>query len=141
MNWGMKIVLGLGAFMLFVIVAAIYMVSKDSDSLLYDDYYEKSLSYDQVYDKKQNMESDHAKPVLKLRGDTLLVTFTTLGNRGDLIFKRPSNGSLDQKVSFDTQSDVYKLPITKFAKGNWQIELSWQTSDKSYIDNQSLFIQ
>ena len=46
MNWGLKIVIGLATFIVFIVSMGIYMVSKDTDSLVDNDYYEKSLSYD-----------------------------------------------------------------------------------------------
>lgn len=141
MNWGVKIIIGLAAFMLFIIGSSIYMISKDSDSLIDDDYYEKGLEYDVVYDRKQNLEDDHAKPSLTIVKDTLVVSFKMLGNKGEIFFKRPSDGALDKKIPFFTDTDVFKMPISALAKGNWSLELTWKSNAKNYVDNQSLFIQ
>ena len=141
MNWGTKIILGLGAFMLFIIGSSIYMVSKDSDTLIDDDYYEKGLAYDQVYDRKQNLQDDRARPKLKIDKDTLSITFITKENKGELVFKRPSDGSLDKKLPFYTATEVLKLPVSSLERGNWSLEINWTNQDKQYIDNQSLFVQ
>lgn len=141
MNWGIKIVVGLGTFMLLIAGAGIYMVSKDTDTLVDDDYYEKSLVYDDVYKRKQNTLEDGAKPRLQLDGDTLVVIFMKALNKGELSFKRPSDGRLDLKVPFYTASDVFKLPMSTFLKGNWTLELTWENKDRSYMDSQSLFLK
>ena len=141
MNWGMRIVVGLGAFMLFIVGAGIYMVTHDSDTLLDDDYYEKGLAYDEVYDRKQNLLDDHAKPVVRMEKDTLVLVFNQAVNRGQLVFKRPSDGALDTKIPFYTDTDIFRLPLSTFAKGSWSLEISWEHKNKTYIDTQSLYIQ
>src|SRR5690606_31910354 len=111
MNWGMKIVVGMATFMLFIIGAGVYMISKDSDSLLDEDYYEKGLAYDDVYERKQNLLDDGAKPVVRLEKDTLVVVFTRPRNKGQLSFKRPSDGRQDKEIPLYTATEVFKLPV------------------------------
>lgn len=140
MNWGLKIVIGLATFIVFIVSMGIYMVSKDTDSLVDNDYYEKSLSYDEVYIKKQNLVNDHAKPVVKVKTDTLLITFKQGNNKGKLNFKRPSNGKLDKSVLFETKTDTYLLPIDDFLSGSWSLEIDWVGDGKAYISNHPVFL-
>ncbi|MBL1411348.1 FixH family protein [Sphingobacterium faecale] len=140
MNWGLRIVVGLGTFMLLIMGAGIYMVSQDTDSLVDEDYYEKSLVYDDVYKRKQNMIDDDVKPKLQLDGDTLTIVFKGDINKGEVNFKRPSDGSLDLKVPFYTQSNTFRLPVSTFSKGNWTLEVVWEHNTRAYFDSQSLFI-
>ena len=141
MNWGTKIVVGLATFMLFIVGSGLYMVSHDSDTLIEEDYYEKSLHYDEIYDRKQNLANDQAKPNIVQVQDTLLITFKAPVNHGELNFKRPSNGELDQVIPLHTASEVFKLPISTFKKGNWSLEVTWENQGKHYIQTQPLFIQ
>lgn len=140
MNWGMKIVLGLGTFMVLIVGAGIYMVTHDTDSLIDADYYKKSLDYDDVYQRKQNVVADNVKPVLKLEGDTLAISFSDVVNKGELYFKRPSNGNLDVKIPFYTATDIFRFPVSTFIKGNWSVEVVWENKGKKYLDNQALFL-
>lgn len=48
MNWGTKIALALALFMALIVSFGIYMVSKDTDSLVAEDYYERGLNYDRL---------------------------------------------------------------------------------------------
>jgi len=139
MNWGWKIVFGLGAFVLFIAGAGIYMVSKNTDTLEDTDYYEKGLDYDQVYREKQNLEDDAARPQVSVRGDTLHIRFHNAENRGELAFKRPSDGSLDITLPFATRSPDYQLPVATFKKGSWSLEIRWQGNGTAYISNHRLF--
>lgn len=141
MNWGYKIVFGLGAFILFIVGAGIYMVSNDSDSLVDPDYYEKALNYDETYHKKENLLNDKAKPSLQVNQDTLTITFQTEGNQGSLNFKRPNNGKSDKTIPFATNTKQFKLPVTSFEKGNWNLEIEWKHAEVAYISDHAVFIQ
>ena len=141
MNWGLKIVVGLATFMLFIVGAGVYMITQDSDSLLDEDYYEKGLVYDEVYARKQHLVDDHAKPDVQLQQDTLTIVFTSSGNKGYLSFKRPSDSRQDKKVPLYTATEVFKLPINSFAKGSWLLEISWENNQRTYIDTRTVYMQ
>lgn len=141
MNWGMKIIVGLGTFMLLVISAVVYMLSYDKDSLIDDNYYEKSLVYDNLYRQKQNVLNDNVKPQLLLKGDTLSIFFKGKVNKGELSFKRPSDGNLDLKIPFYTASNVFKLPVSTFVKGSWTLDVTWTNGENDYLYSQSLYLQ
>ena len=141
MNWGNKIVVGMASFMLFIVGSGIYMVTHDSDSLIDENYYENSLTYNEVYDSKKNLLDDQAKPILTLQNDTLTLQFVGENNQGTLTFKRPSDGSLDKEIPFYTKDKEFKLPVSSFTKGNWAIEISWKQGDKNYLHSQALYIQ
>lgn len=140
MNWGLKIVVGLGSFMIFIICSVFYMVSHDSDTLIEDDYYEKGLTYDETYDRKQNLEDDHAKPNVQVVNDTMTIVFKTNQVKGNLSFKRPSDGKLDKDIPLFTNTNIFKLPVSTLTKGNWALEITWESDNRKYIDNQSVFI-
>lgn len=139
MNWGLKIILGLGTFIVFICGAGIYMVSKNTDSLEDEDYYERSLAYDEVYQRKQNLLKDEARPMVAVKNDTLYISFRQLGNQGELVFKRPSDSRLDVTLPFATKSTHYSLPVASFAKGSWRLEILWRQSDTPYISDHNLY--
>lgn len=140
MNWGVKIIVGLGAFMLFIICAAIYMVTSDSDSLVEEDYYEKSLSYDEVYERKQNLLDDNANPTVVVRNDTLFVQFISEQINGDLSLKRPSDKRMDKVYALHTTTDTFELPVHNLTKGRWTLEINWESEGKKYAVSQAVFL-
>lgn len=141
MNWGTKIIIGMGAFMLFIVCSVLYMVNKDSDTLIDDDYYEKGLVYDDVYDRKQNLQDDSAKPTIAIVNDTLSILFKSEQIKGNLSLKRPSDGGLDKNIPLLTTTDVFKIPVSTLEKGNWLLELTWESHNRKYADTQSIFIK
>jgi len=139
MNWGYKIVFGLGAFVLFIVGLAIYMVSNDTDTLEDDDYYERSLNYDETYRKKENLNHNHAKPTIRISQDTMLIKFISADNKGQLHFKRPDDNKLDVSLPFATPTDQFKLPLSTFKKGNWNLEIDWKSGADSYLVDQHVY--
>lgn len=141
MNWGNKIVVGLGAFVLFIVGSGIYMVTKDSDSLIDENYYEKSLAYDTVYEHKQNVLEDNAKPIIRVTKDSLHILFVGEGNTGTLTLKRPSDGKLDKSIPFKSEGSEFDYSTTDLTKGNWIVEIYWKRGNKDYWYSQPVFIQ
>lgn len=141
MNWGHGIVIGMAAFMLFIIGLVVYMTKMNTDTLDDQDYYERGLKYDEIYALRENLRRDEAKPTLRITKDTLTVQFVQAENKGDMSWKRPSDGSLDKSMPFQTSTDTYKLPLTSFDKGNWKLELRWNSTGKEYISEHSVFVQ
>lgn len=139
MNWGIKIILSLGAFMIFIVSAGIYMVSKNTDTLEDDDYYEKSLSYDEVYQRKQNLLDHGARPSVSVKNDTLYISFSQPHNQGELVFKRASDSRLDVTLPFVTENRNYALPAASFAKGSWRLEILWEQGDTLYTSDHNLY--
>ena len=139
MNWGVKIIVGLGAFMLFIVSAGVYMVNKDTDTLEEDDYYEKSLHYDEVYQRKQNVAEDQVRPLVKVERDTLYITFRQSNSCGELAFRRPADRKLDTVLPFVAKRQNYKIATGTFAKGNWQLEITWQHIEKAYTSDYHLY--
>lgn len=138
MNWGLKVVIGLSTFIAFIAGACLYMVKSDKDSLEDPNYYQNSLTYDEVYSSMQNLIDDRAIPSVQVLRDTLFIDFKTANNRGELIFKRPSDGQLDMSLPFETQKH-YRLSVSGYARGSWRLGIKWSTADKTYISEHNLY--
>ncbi|RKE46694.1 FixH family protein [Sphingobacterium detergens] len=133
MNWGTKIFLSLAVFMLCIVGAGVYMVSHNSDSLEEDDYYEQGLNYDQAYEKKQNVLNMKETPTIELRKDTLYIHFVSKVNRGKLLFRKPSDNTLDKELPFQTTGNLFTLPISSFDKGMWNLYVDWESAGKDFL--------
>lgn len=135
MNWGIRIIIVLGLFMSFIISVVVYMTNHDKDTLIDNDYYEKSLTYDEVYSRRMNLQTDHATPVVTVIKDTLYVSFVNTDNQGQLQFKRLSDSSKDITLPFNTLTKNFQLPIATFIKGSWDLDLAWESNHKAYISS------
>lgn len=139
MNWGIKIVIGMAIAMTAVVCTGIYMVNKDTDTLEEINYYEKGLNYDEEYQKKENVALHHNKAQVFKQNDSLVINFSKAYNSVVVNFKRPSDESLDRKLSFSTIKS-YKIPIKDMKKGTWHIRLEWENEGVNYLQDENIYI-
>lgn len=135
MNWGTKIVLGMAAFMLFIISMVVYMFKKHgNDALVEDDYYEKGINYNKEYDAKSNTLNDDATPVIKLSKSQVILQ---LKDEADyqLTLMRPSEAKKDVTSKGKTIGDSHLIIIdaTHLVKGLWSLKLEWRSNGKDYL--------
>lgn len=141
MNWGTRIAIGLSTFIVFIVASCIYMISKDSDSLLEDNYYERGLTYDDTYQRKTNVNNEHAQPLITVTEDSIRIEFASNKNEGVLKLIRPSNNKSDKKVSFKTTDHRYGITTKELEKGNWIGELAWTSHGIAFEYQQVLIIK
>ena len=90
MNWGTKIVLGMIAFMLFIIAMVVYMFSvHGNDALVDEDYYEKGINYNQEYNAIQNVLFDKTEPNLSITKNQIIIKLKDSANY-EIKLMRPS---------------------------------------------------
>ena len=139
MNWGKAIILGMAAFMMFILVLGIRMMTQPTDD--YDhDYYEKGLTFDTDYRKEKQMMIDDAQPVAQLRDSNLTVKFKEMAV-GKIHFLRPADRSLDRTLKFN--SDIngnWKTSLTLPATGEWRLVFEWESNKKQYLYEQEIFV-
>lgn len=135
MNWGTKIVLGMVAFMLFIIAMVVYMFSvHGNDALVDEDYYEKGINYNQEYDAKQNVITDNAQPKVTVSHTQIIIQLKDSANY-ELRLLRPSTikDDLDRKGNTATDSNLILIDSKKLANGLWFLELKWKSNNKDYL--------
>jgi len=135
MNWGTKIVLGMAAFMLFIIGMVVYMFKTNgNDALVEDDYYEKGINYDQEYAAKSNTLNDDAVPVIKISKSQVILQLKDAADY-QLTLMRPSEAKKDVKSSGKTIGDAHLIIIdaSPLDKGLWSLKLKWSAKGKDYL--------
>ena len=140
MNWGTKIFLALAVFMIGIVAAGVYMVSRNSDSLVENDYYERGINYDEVYLRRQNVQTHRARPSVSITGDALHVRFVHGGNTGDLLLRRASDQSQDVKIPFSVAGDVLQVPVRDLRAGAWDLQLIWQSGELAFQYEQKIYL-
>lgn len=135
MNWGTKVVLGMIAFMVFIVAMVVYMFSvHGNDALVDEDYYEKGINYNQEFNARQNMLDDGAVPKVEITGKLIRIRLKDSASY-ELKLMRPSTVKDDVKDSGSTVSDSNLIIIStaNMHKGLWFLELKWRTGGKDYL--------
>jgi hypothetical protein len=141
MNWGTKIVIGMGTFMVFIVVLGILMWRSETDALVETDYYEKGLKYNGDYALKEQVIKDHATPQIRISPEALNIKFKTPA-RGKLILLRTSNKQMDRNMRFATDSlRELNLSTTELSKGQWRVILRWtNTAGSTYLNEREVIL-
>lgn len=139
MNWGSKLVLGMGLFMAFIITLVVLMVRSNSDDLVDSDYYEKGIEYDKDYVRKNQVLVDGAEPEVSVN-EKLKIAFKDPA-KGTIRFIHPSDKTNDRNIPINSgNSNEIIIPLAGFIKGHWKIVLEWESSGKSYLYDKSIII-
>jgi hypothetical protein len=135
MNWGTKIVMGMVAFMMFIVGMVIYMFHVHGrDALIEENYYEKGINYNAEYDAKQNVLHDDAKPKITITHTQIVIQLKDSAQY-ELVLMRPANSDDDIKLKGNTTRTSHLILVdrTKMARGKWFINLSWNIGGKAYL--------
>ena len=140
MNWGGYIIVGMAIAMSAVVATGIYMVSRDTDTLEDPAYYEKGLDYDHDFNRKQQMVRHQARPDIRIERDTLRITFSSPGNKGQLYLIRPDSQAADKTIPVSTAGTEYVLPVGALNSGAWQLRLEWEQHTIHFLHEQPIYI-
>jgi hypothetical protein len=140
MNWGLKITLGLGVFMTFIMVLAYLMITSKNDDLVDADYYEKGINYNVEFQKKAHVVRDQAMPSVVIAGQELLITFHQPA-AGSVRLIRTADKDMDRTMNVTTDSlKQFKIPIGGVAKGLWKLQLDWSSQGVAYLYEQEVML-
>jgi hypothetical protein len=144
-NWGTGILIGIITFIIITITMVIIFMTQDV-SLVADNYYEKSLSYQEEIDKQNrtNLLDDQVK--INFNEDVIDVLFPSeylnKNISGVIYFYRPSNSHLDFKLELDLNIEGnQKISVAKLEKGFWRLKLNWGMDGNGYYNERAITIE
>lgn len=144
MNWGARIVL---SFIIFgmIMTTMVVIAMKQDINLVREDYYEEEIKYESQIERLRNAQALLNQPEIKLveRGSILELSFPEDINpeSGSLLFFRPSNAGLDQKVQLKLNEQGKQLIQIKYPeKGYWKAQLTWKSDQKEYFKEQVIIL-
>jgi hypothetical protein len=141
MSWGTKLMIGMLCFMSFIVVLGVLMFNSKTDALVDTDYYEKGLDYDKDYNRKVQVQSDNARPEIRLSADHLILSFKAAA-AGELRLLRNSDKKMDRRIAINTNAQhQVGIPLSGIAKGPWRIIISWESNGKAYLYEQEVSIE
>jgi len=139
-NWGTGIVIGMLAFVSFIMYFVVTMMSSsDYDhDLVVEDYYKAELHYQQDIDAQENALALNEQISLERRGDSLIVLFPEVidleKTTGMVSLYRPSNKNLDFSIPFsEIKSSEFEIPADQLVNGRWNVKVTWQNSEKEFM--------
>lgn len=144
-NWGT----GIAIFYVLFVITMIGMVINSTYhkvELVQENYYQKDLQYEAFRLKRQNGNAMAApiKVEYQQHKKAVSVAFPTemLDAKGQITFFRPSNKSLDQKITITLDNNgMMNIPLTKtMTRGLWKMQLDWESDGKQFFKEESIIL-
>lgn len=138
-NWGTGIVIGMIAFMTFIMVMVITMMT-DNDydhDMVTEEYYEKELLYQDEIDAEAKTNKLSSAIFVEKNDLGWLIHFpkevTHKAMVGVVELYRPSSEKLDFKLPLEITEGTMLIPASKLVEGQWKITVHWEMDGEKYI--------
>lgn len=145
LNWGTKIALLYGSFILIVLSMVFFFMTKDVD-LVSNKYYDEGINFQEKINDMKRSES-LSDPVKFFISDSLLIVqfpkiMEAKSISGALILYRPSDLKKDIKISLKLNSgNQMKVNLSGLEKGIWKVKTQWTSRYDSYYNEEIINIQ
>lgn len=144
LNWGTGIAVFYALFVLVMVIMVVRATRQDQ-SLVVDNYYEKDLQYQTHYNKLQNnldlkndlsIKINHKSGNIEFHFPPELSLFS-----GEILFYRPNNKRGDLRINISTDSNgLQNIPAGQFAKGLWKVKVDWEAEGAKYYKEEILIL-
>lgn len=139
MNWGKGIMLSFFGFIVVIMTMVVISVRMEGIELVTEGYYEKEIVYQDQIDKEQ-ATLDQNRDVISFNAqEKVLLLNLPSGTTGTLLLFRPSDETLDQKVSLDGKSEgIVEIPVDQLKSGYWKAQLNWVENGVEYYQEKKV---
>lgn len=138
-NWGTGIVVGMIAFISFILFFVITMSTdkKYSHDLVTEEYYAKEIVYQKEIDAETNTQNLSEKLISKKVDNGWQITFPEQFEvskiKGTVFLYRPSNQQLDFDLPIAISSSNLLIPDKQLLDGRWNITIVWMYDETPYM--------
>jgi hypothetical protein len=143
-NWGTGIFISIVTFMIITVILTIIFMNQRVD-LVTNDYYEKTLTYQDQIDTYKRTERLKETVSFNYAGNQINLSFPDSFlqqvNNGKLYFYRPSDSRKDFAIPIRlNERGSQSFNTTKIEKGYWKIEIQWTMNNQNYLMRKSVLI-
>lgn len=138
-NWGTGLVIGMLAFISFILYFVITMSvnKKYSYDLVTEEYYAKAMTYQNEIDEETNTYNLEEKITGKKTKEGWLISFPEELDpekiNGKVFLYRPSNQQLDFDSPIVLSGLNLLIPDNSLVDGRWNITLVWTYENKDFL--------
>lgn len=137
-SWGHKIALLYCSFA-GMIIFMVYKSMQQSIDLVADNYYEKTMQYEQQIEKMGKASLPENKIKLTHENRRLSILFPESKDvKGEVKFFKPDNAKLDFAVNINENKVIYDT--SKLQKGKWKLQINWLINNIAVYNEKTLII-
>lgn len=139
MNWGTRIALFYGSFVVFIMVLVVMAFQQDFD-LVADDYYEQEIAYQGRIDQLTNAKDDNQEVTVSEVDGAVRLAFASKADDVKVHFFRPSDDAMDVRLEEAAVDAEISVPSDRFTKGKYLVKVEWKANGKTYFQEDDLFV-
>ncbi len=141
-NWGTGIVIALIIMISGMLILVSIALRQDFD-LVDNDYYQKSVNYQQHIEKVKNTETLPQKIQVEQSGDTLKLLFPNLTSAkdysGKIHFYSPVEQKRDLILAVQPDSSLVQIiDLKNLEQGRYQIKIDWKAGATGYYQEEEI---
>lgn len=144
-KWPLGIFLG---YMIFVTstLGFVFFTFTQKTDLVVENYYEKTLKYQDHINKAQNALDLEIPFRFELKGREMDLVFPieilTEQINGEIVFYRPSDSALDRMLPIQVNQEGHQLiSLADFQSGAWKMQVLWESAGVEYFTESNFFIR
>lgn len=144
-SWGTGVVTGIIIFVFISLSMTIIFMTQDVH-LVTDDYYEKTLSYQDEIDKQNRTNALDEDVKINFNGKMIKLVFPKAylnkDISGEIYFYRPSNPGLDFKIPLKLNENGNQfIPVERIEKGFWRLKINWLMGENAFYNERVITIE
>lgn len=145
-NWGTGIVIGIIAFMVFILqyVIRVQLDARYDNELVTEQYYQKETEINGNRLKQENANELDKKLRFEISEKGIDIYFPEDFNaadiKGTVSLYRPSNQAFDQTIPLELSSNHMLIPKSRLVDGRWDITLDFTYNNTGYLKQQTLVL-
>ena len=138
LSWGTGVAIGIIIFVFISLTMTVIFMTQDVH-LVTDDYYEKTLTYQDEIDKQSRTKALDDEVKINFNGKIISILFPLnyleKNISGEIYFYRPSNPTLDFKIPLQlTEGGNQFIPVERIDRGLWRLKLNWAMGGSEYYN-------
>ena len=139
LNWGIKIALWYGGFVIFILIMVSLAMNQKVD-LVAKDYYEQELQYQGKINKIRTTLALSEPLTWQVNQDKLVLKFPKQFKnetiKGTVYFFRPSDETMDARINFAVTglSRSACLNTGNLTQGLYKIQIDWIVNNENYYN-------
>ena len=143
-NWGTGIVLAL-LIMVGGMIVLVSIAIRQNFDLVDNDYYQKSITYQQHIEKVKNTAALENKIAFELSTDSLKLTFPKLANyqdyTGEIHFYSPVEERRDHSLSIKLNAGFSQtIGLKILEKGRYEVKIDWTANKVAYYQEEEIVV-
>lgn len=131
-TWGHGVIVALACFMVFI--SSLVFFAGNMGEMVEDDYYQKTISYQDDIDAANRVNELKQKPELIFQANGILIKFYEKPETGEILFLRPNNSEEDVKHPLKLNSRNEQLiHALELVDGDYEVSIRWKQNGQDYL--------